>query len=64
MHNFLGIFADAEGIARRKAVECWRDDVAGIPLTDALPQKRRARAPGAGIGGAGALAVSALSFIS
>ena len=28
-----------------------RDDVAGIPLADAVPQKRHARPPGADIGG-------------
>ena len=37
-----------------------RDDVAGIPLADAVPQKRRARPPGADIGGVGAFAVSEL----
>ena len=31
-----------------------RNDVAGIPFADALPQKRRARPPGADIGGDGA----------
>ena len=30
--------------------ECSRDDVAGIRLADALPQKCRARPPGADIG--------------
>jgi hypothetical protein len=37
-----------------------RDDVAGIPLTDAVPRKRRARPPGADIGGVGAFAVAEL----
>jgi hypothetical protein len=41
-------------------VGCSRDDVAGIPLTDALPQKGRARAPGADIRGVGLFAVSGL----
>jgi len=44
--------------------ECPRDDVAGIRLADALPQKCHARAPGAGIGGAGAFAVSELVVFS
>jgi len=33
--------------------EFSRDDVAGIPLADVLPQKRRERPPGADIGGVG-----------
>ena len=38
-----------------------RNDVVGIRFADALPQKRRARAPGADIGGVGALCVSGLT---
>ena len=38
-----------------------RDNVAGIPPADASPHKRRARLPGAEIGGVGAVAVSELS---
>jgi len=45
-------------------VGCSRDDVAGIPLTDALPQKRRARAPGAGIGGVGVVLRTAISGVA
>ena len=37
-----------------------RDGVAGIPFADAVPQKRRARPPGADIGCVGAFAVSEL----
>jgi len=37
-----------------------RDDVAGISFADALPQKRRARPPGADIGGVGAFCVTVL----
>jgi len=32
-----------------------RDDVAGIPFADAVPQKRRAKPPGADTGGVSVL---------
>jgi len=41
-----------------------RDDVAGMRFADASLQKRRARAPGADIGGVGALCVSELASVS
>ena len=70
-HNLHGIFADADAIARRKVRwrasvlggECSRDDVAGIPIGDAVPHKRRARPPGADIGGVSAF-VQSLNFQS
>ena len=52
------------GRAMLLGVGCSRDDVAGIPLTDVLPQKRRARAPGADIRGVGLFAVSGLPDFS
>jgi hypothetical protein len=72
VHNLRGIFADADAIARRKvrwraiilAGECFRDDVAGIPFAGVSPKKRRAMAPGADIGGVGALCLSALTLLS
>jgi len=60
--------ADVDATARRKVrwraivlgLDWSRDDVAGIWFADALPQKYRARPPGADIGGVGAFAVSEL----
>jgi len=37
-----------------------RDDVVGIPFADSVPQKRRAKPPGADIGDVGAFCVSEL----
>ena len=65
IHNLRGIFADADATVRRKVRrraivlggDWFRDDGTGIPFADVSPQKRRARAPGADIGGVGAFAV-------
>jgi len=46
------------------AGECLRDDLAGIPFAGVSPQKRRAMAPSADIGGGGALCLSELTLLS